>query len=106
MSGYRFVYDQRLGIPLPELDQDWECYDMKTREKILMEWEKVRGTIPDRISCLERQIEEKQRCLDEEEDFDTSCRLNREIAELASVINDLWIWYRLTEEVAPAVTHA
>ena len=80
MSGYRFVYDERLGIPLPQLDGDWDQYDVGTREQILLQWEQVRGQIPDRIVRLEQQINRKQRMLYEEEDFDASCRLNSEIA--------------------------
>lgn len=102
MSGYRFVYDERLGIPLPQLDGDWDQYDVGTREQILLQWEQVRGQIPDRIVRLEQQINRKQRMLYEEEDFDASCRLNSEIAELASVINDLWIWYRTQQDASPA----
>ncbi|OQP01541.1 hypothetical protein B1689_04345, partial [Geobacillus sp. 44C] len=38
--------------------------------------------------------------LSDENDFERSCRLNSEIAELASIINDLWIWYRMNQTVS------
>lgn len=89
-----FVYDERLGIHLPRMEYDWETYSKETQALILAEWEKIRGTIPDRIKELETLIIEKQKQLEQEEDFLVSCRLNDEISELASIINDLSIWYR------------
>ncbi len=53
--------------------------------------------IPDRIKELEHYINAKQHHLNNEEDFEISCKLNSEIADLASIINDLWLWYRLTQ---------
>lgn len=89
-----FVYDYRLGILLPKLDKPFENYDKSTQEEIWLKWEQIRGTIPDRIKELEKQINDKQTQLGEEANFDITCKLNTEIAELASIINDLWIWYR------------
>ena len=65
---------------------------------ILLKWEQVRGKIPDRIKELEHYINTKQHYLNNE-DFEVSCKLNSEIADLASIINDLWLWYRLTQNV-------
>ncbi|MGJ7920427.1 hypothetical protein [Neobacillus sp. LXY-4] len=97
MEGY-FFHDARLGIPLPSLEKDWEEYNMMTQQEILLHWEAIRGQIPDRIASLENVINQKLAQLSDESDFMQSCRLNNEIAELASVINDLWIWYRSSED--------
>jgi hypothetical protein len=95
-----FIYDKRLGIPVPKLEKDWEDYSEDEQQTILLQWEHIRGTIPDRIAELEKMINEKQDELSDESDFERSCRLNSEIAELASVINDLWIWYRMNQTVS------
>lgn len=91
---YRFVFDKRLGISIPNLDNDWHNYDIETQEQILDQWEDNRGSIPDRVWQLEQEINHKQAMLNSEDDFNRSCDLNREIAELASTINDLWLWFR------------
>lgn len=96
---YEFIYDERLGIRLPRLQQEWETYTEKTQERILLEWENIRGTIPDRIKEIENLINEKQEQLGREESFAASCKLNTEISELASVINDLWIWFRTRQNI-------
>ncbi|MEV2532474.1 hypothetical protein ABND92_18120, partial [Paenibacillus larvae] len=54
-------------------------------------------------STLEKKIVRKQLQLYEEENFEISCRLNSDIAELASTINDLHIWFRLNQEIEPKV---
>jgi hypothetical protein len=95
-----FIYDQRLGIPLPKLEKEWEEYSEDEQNAILLRWENIRGTIPDRIAELEKMINEKQDKLSNESNFEHSCRLNSEIAELASIINDLWIWYRINQTVS------
>jgi hypothetical protein len=95
-----FIYDERLGIPLPKLEKEWEDYSEDEQHAILLRWENIRGTIPDRIAELEKIINEKQDQLSDENDFERSCRLNSEIAELASIINDLWIWYRMNQTVS------
>lgn len=89
-----FYFDDRLGIHVPNLDYDLELYHLDTQHSILFQWEQIRGTIPDRIADLEKTINLKQAELQDETDFPRSCTLNKEIAELASIINDLWIWYR------------
>ncbi|MFC5712781.1 hypothetical protein ACFPU1_08305 [Thalassorhabdus alkalitolerans] len=96
---YRFIHDQRLGISLPQLETEWENYSPACQDVILEKWEEIRGKIPERIQEIENTINKKQAMLDKEEDFETSCRLNLEIAELASLINDLWIWYRTTQHI-------
>ncbi|MBJ6359834.1 hypothetical protein ACFOQM_00660 [Paenibacillus sp. GCM10012307] len=101
MTGNHFKWDERLEIELPSLIQGWDSYESNTQAAILAYWEAVRGHIPDRIMALERTINEKQARLYEEEDFGTSCRLNSEIAELASKIHDLHIWYRTHQDMEP-----
>jgi len=102
---YRFRYDERLGIRLPELDLDWEMYTEEERAAILLEWELIRGTIPDRVKGFEELIKEKQEMLNNEENFAESCRLNSAIAELASRINDLHLWYRVNQEMGSERIH-
>lgn len=97
MEKYEFVLDERLGILLPQLSLDWEQYSETERAQILYEWEQIRGRIPTRIFELERIINEKQAQLNVEPRFDISCRLNWEIADLASCINDLHLWYRANQ---------
>ena len=99
MENYVFKLDERLGIELPVLALDWEEYPLEDRNAILERWETIRGAIPDRIFALERTINELQARLYEEEDFEASCRLNADIAEQASRINDLHIWYRINQEI-------
>jgi hypothetical protein len=96
---YSFLYNERLGIELPVLEQEWEEYSEKDRSDLLFRWEQIRGTIPDRIHKLEAVIIHKQSQLDREDDFPASCQLNSEIAELASTINDLHLWFRINQEV-------
>lgn len=99
MEHYRFVQSERLGIRLPELYREWEDYLLEEREAILYEWEHIRGSIPERIKKLEVRITGKQDRMNEEPDFVKCCELNSEIAELASRINDLHIWFRLNQEL-------
>ncbi|PLR98142.1 ABC transporter C-terminal domain-containing protein [Bacillus sp. T33-2] len=100
-----FKYDDRLGIPVPVLNMDWDQYNYETRQSILLDWEKIRGRIPDRIAEVEAEINSKQAELSDESDFKRSCRLNTEIAELASIINDLWLWYRTNQNISGKVHH-
>lgn len=93
-----FVLDERLGIRLPALDMEWESYSDEERADILLEWEEIRATIPDQIIRIEAVIIEKTKQMSEEENFLRSCELNSEIHELASVINDLNIWFRVQQD--------
>lgn len=95
-----FLQDDRLGIPIPCTEKCWEKLNSMTRQTVLYEWENIRGQIPDRIAELEMQINRKQAKLEEEYNFKRCCQLNSEIAELASIINDLWIWYRKHEDMS------
>jgi hypothetical protein len=98
-----FSFDDRLGIQLPDLTMELADFSIETQEKILLYWEQVRGSIPDRIGELEIQINQKQALLSNESNFPRSCQLNTEIAELASIINDLWLWYRANEVLSTKV---
>jgi hypothetical protein len=104
MSFY-FQYDARLGIETPMLEIDWESYPSDVRMDILLHWEQIRGVIPDRIMKLEGTIIYKQNQLDKEDDFPTSCRLNSEIADLASIINDLHLWFRVNQDLESKTHH-
>ncbi|SDR98318.1 hypothetical protein SAMN05444162_0481 [Paenibacillaceae bacterium GAS479] len=99
MRNRYFRTDDRLGIPLPILDREWEQYDVTEQMGIVEQWELIRGRIPDVIFALEREIILNQGMLDEEDDFVRSCKLNSDIAELASRINELHIWYRVNQEI-------
>jgi hypothetical protein len=89
-----FSLNKRLGIELPMLEKAIEDYNQEIQHAVLFHWEKVRGAIPDRIAELETEINIKQKKMNKEEDIHTSATINSEIAELASIINDLLIWYR------------
>ncbi|WP_396136212.1 hypothetical protein [Brevibacillus brevis] len=77
---------------------EWESYSDEERADILLEWEEIRATIPDQIIRIEAVIIEKTKQMSEEENFLRSCELNSEIHELASVINDLNIWFRVQQD--------
>ncbi|MFX3625391.1 MAG: radical SAM protein [Ectobacillus sp.] len=101
-----FKFDGRLGIEVPYLKQDWEDIPSAEQHGILLKWEEIRGKIPDRIKSLEALINEKQHQLNHEGNFHVSCILNSEIAELASIINDLWIWYRINQDISAEKAHS
>ncbi len=94
-----FSYNERLGISIPDFDKEWDEYSKPTQQKILFHWEKIKGRIPDRIAELEETINHKQAQLNDEANFIKSCELNNEISELASIINDLWLWYRTNQNM-------
>ncbi|MCR8643883.1 hypothetical protein NV379_14600 [Paenibacillus sp. N1-5-1-14] len=96
---YSFIYDDRLGIETPQLEREWEEYSTEERCAILLRWEQIRGTIPERIKQIERVIIAKQRQLDQEDNFEVSCELNSSIADRASRINDLHLWFRVNQEI-------
>ncbi len=105
MEPYTFKYDERLNIELPQLQLEWSVYSSKEREAIVTRWEYIRGTIPDKIKCFEQLINIKQEQLNKESHFPTSCSLNWEIAELASRINDLHLWFRKNQEIDEGKSH-
>src|SRR4051794_380667 len=95
-----FFHNNRLGIDLPAEDLEWDLLSEKMKASILLHWESIRGAIPDRIAYLEKLINKKQDQLSDESDFKISCQLNSEIAELASIINDLWLWFRTNQVIS------
>ncbi|PLT32288.1 hypothetical protein [Bacillus sp. V5-8f] len=95
-----FSFDVRLGIHVPVFKKEWDEFSNAKQQEILLQWEQIRGAIPDRIKELEQSIDKKQALLSDESDFSTSCRLNSEIANLASTINDLWLWYRTNQDIS------
>lgn len=97
-----FSYNERLGIHIPEIEE-WEYVSFEFKQSIILHWEKIRGIIPDRITDLEKVINKKQAQLDNEENFQLSCQLNKEIADIASTINDLWLWYRTNQDITEKV---
>ena len=99
MGNVYFRTDPRLGIPLPAFDREWGEYGAKEQLVIIEQWERIRGAIPDRVMAFEQEIRCKQEHLGQEESFDACCALNLEIAELASRINDLHIWFRINQEI-------
>ncbi|MFD2329707.1 hypothetical protein ACFSR7_10690 [Cohnella sp. GCM10020058] len=94
----RFPLDSRLGIPLPRFDVRWEEMNVLERAGVVERWELIRGRIPDAIMAREADIRRLLDELFEEEDFVRCCSLNEEIAEAASVIHDLQIWYRTQQD--------
>ncbi|WP_416827710.1 radical SAM protein [Ectobacillus polymachus] len=100
-----FIFNERLGIETPYIDEDWDEISVYTQQSILLKWEMIRGRIPDQIATLENTIRKKQNQLDNEEDFKISCLLNSDIAELASMINDLWLWYRVNQNISSSKAH-
>ena len=97
----QFAYSDRHGIALPSPEKDWDELALECQAAILSRWETIRGKIPDRIRDLEDAIREKQQLLFEEDDFAQSCLINGDIADLASRINDLNIWFRVQQELEP-----
>ncbi|MGM9926699.1 MAG: hypothetical protein ACI35P_02000 [Bacillus sp. (in: firmicutes)] len=96
-----FLYDRRLNLYVPNESINWEQLSIEEQQCILLEWENIRGSIPDRIHQIEEMIQLKQAQLEVEDNFNTSCTLNAEIAELASQINDLWLWFRTQQDIDP-----
>ncbi|QJD81840.1 hypothetical protein [Cohnella herbarum] len=95
----QFEFSERHGISVPCLDKDWDDLDHEQQSAILSRWEMIRGGIPDHIMRFEAKIRIKQQQLFEEDDFVRSCTINGEIADLASRINDLNIWFRTQQEL-------
>jgi hypothetical protein len=102
---WSFITDDRLGIPLPHLEMEWEEYSEEDRASILLRWEEIRGTIPDQVKRLESIIIVKQNQLNVEDNFKISCRLNSEIAELAATINELHLWFRVNQDITASAAH-
>ena len=98
-----FRMDERLGLPVPALQKEWEEYAKEEQDAILCRWEQIRGSIPDLIKAREAIINEKQASLEQEDDFIKSCELNAQIADNASIINDLWLLYRTHQDISSKI---
>ncbi|CAH8715912.1 hypothetical protein M5W83_04110 [Paenibacillus thiaminolyticus] len=98
MNRYRFERDERLGIELPVLVVPWDSLSFTEQAEVIARWEDIRSCIPERVKQLEGRIVALQHELNEEERFEASCRLNWNIAELASIINDLHLWFRVQQD--------
>ncbi|MHA6483654.1 hypothetical protein ACX1C1_17335 [Paenibacillus sp. strain BS8-2] len=94
-----FLWNDRLHLHIPVITQDWEHFSLEQRTEIIGRWELIRGSIPERIKEFEVIINRIQSELDEEENFERCCELTYEIADFASRINDLQIWYRNDQDV-------
>lgn len=95
----QFEYSERHGICIPCLDSPWEELNLEHQAALLAKWEMIRGGIPEHIIRLEAMIRVKQQELFDEDDFAQSCRINSDIADLASRINDLHIWFRTQQDL-------
>lgn len=95
----QFRRDERLGICVPDLETYWEDLTLEQQEAVLARWELERGEIPERIVELERHIRQLQERMGQEEDFAACCRINDDISEMASRINDLNIWFRVRQDL-------
>lgn len=96
---HHFQYDERLGVSLPRLEQEWRSFTSQEQGLIIELWQQQRAKIPERIYAMEQSIKEQQQLLQEEENFQRSCEINREIAKLASIIHDLQILFREDPEL-------
>jgi hypothetical protein len=95
----QFQFSERHGISIPCLAEDWDNQSIEQQTAILARWEMIRGNIPDHIMRFESKIRIKQQQLFEEDDFEQSCLINGDIADLASRINDLNIWFRTQQDL-------
>ncbi|MDI3327991.1 MAG: hypothetical protein QJR06_05530 [Alicyclobacillaceae bacterium] len=95
-----FRFDERLRIPVPDLEREWETYSRDEQQEMIVQWEAIRARIPEVIRELEDEIDRRQQQASETDDWEAVCRLYAEIADLASRINDLNILYRTEPELA------
>lgn len=94
-----FAYDDRLGMEVPRLMREWSEYTVEERERILADWESLRGGIPAVIARFEEEINDRHERLQRVEDWDESVRLLTEVNDYASRINDLNILFRTQPDV-------
>lgn len=93
-----FIYDERLGISIPDLNLEWDEYTKGEQQQILVNWENIREASRTASRNWNPPLTESS-FGSPTSDFAKSCQLNSEIAELASIINDLWLWYRANQGV-------
>ncbi|MDB5085407.1 MAG: radical protein, partial [Bacilli bacterium] len=96
---FQFQFDERLGIELLIVYEDWDAIPKKVREQIIFHWEDIRGRIPDRIKTLDHQLEEIQQTINQEQNWERICDYFTESHTIATIINELNIWYRTQQEV-------
>ncbi|QPC47225.1 hypothetical protein [Mangrovibacillus cuniculi] len=90
-----FVYDQRLDLHVPLKTIPWEKLSNDETKAIEVFWETERGKIPTKIKSLDQKMERIQEYLSKEESFKKACEWNDALSNLASIVNDLWLWYRI-----------
>ena len=95
----QFIYDERLGIHVPDFLVDWEELSLEEQLSVIDQWEKERSKIPDRVKDLENEIMEKQDKMFEIP-FEDYIEIHKEIIDLSSAINDLNIWFRTHGQVS------
>ncbi|WP_372663917.1 hypothetical protein [Cohnella sp.] len=95
----QFEYSERHGILIPSLTNDWDELNLDHQTAVLAKWEMIRGNIPEHVMRFEAAIRIKTQLLFNEDDFLESCRINDDIADLASRINDLHIWFRTQQDL-------
>lgn len=105
MAKYYFKYNKRLGIEIPIFNISWEELNQDEQKQILYRWEHVRSGIPDRIKELETEIHKRELQLQIEDNFQTFCQLSEEIADMASKVIDLNLWFRTHEDITPEKVH-
>jgi len=94
----QFVYDDRLGIHIPDFKVDWEELSPVEQMQVIDQWEKQRAKIPDRVKKLEEKIMEKQDKMFEIP-FEEYVEIHKDIIDMSSAINDLNIWFRTHGQV-------
>lgn len=90
-----FHLDPRLEILLPDFQVPYEQLSVEDRERVLLEWERIRAAIPDQIMRFEAQIEHFLQLVHEEEHWDTIAAHFAHISDLASRIHELNMWRRV-----------
>lgn len=101
MHSTYFQVSEKLGIRLPAFPKPFEQMAPSEQEAIVVEWERIRAQIPDRIATFESDI---RRLLDDisgTEDWDRIVRHFNDISDIASRIAELNTWKR----VDPVLTH-
>ncbi len=94
-----FAFDDRLGMKVPQLMREWSEYTVTERERILEDWETLRGGIPALITRFENEINDRHERLQAVDDWNESVELLSEINDYASRINDLNILFRTQPDI-------
>ncbi|GGJ06693.1 hypothetical protein GCM10010885_14800 [Alicyclobacillus cellulosilyticus] len=97
----QFLLDERLGIPLPNPELEFEQLTPAEQEEVIAQWERIKARIPEQILKFEAVIEDKLRQVHEREDWDEIAALFAEISDYASRINELNTWRRVDPLLHP-----